>query len=68
MTERLYPKGTFPTMQQVEEASHEQLARWHRFLPSADDHDRPVQSRIFTRFKEFGFFTPELSKKIGWEK
>jgi hypothetical protein len=26
----------FPTMEQVEKATHEQLARWYRFLPSGD--------------------------------
>jgi len=26
----------FPTREQVEKASHEQLARWYRFLPSGD--------------------------------
>lgn len=26
----------FPTMEQVEKADHEQLARWYRFLPSGD--------------------------------
>ena len=66
MTERLYPPGTFPTIEQVQAASHEQLGRWYRFLLSADDDDRPAQALIFERFKEFGGFNPELSKKIGW--
>jgi hypothetical protein len=26
----------FPTTEQVEKATHEQLARWYRFLPSGD--------------------------------
>jgi hypothetical protein len=42
----------FPTMRQVEKADHEQLARWHRFLPlwrnnrSAENHgaDRAIKT------------------------
>ena len=26
----------FPTMEEVEKADHEQLARWYRFLPPGD--------------------------------
>lgn len=64
---RLYPKGTFPTTQQVEGASHEQLARWMRYLPSADDNDRPTQELIYARFKALGGWNPALSKAVGWD-
>jgi len=40
-----HDRQDFPTMEQVEKANHEQLARWYRFLPSfrryqgtAEDH------------------------------
>ena len=57
----------FPTMDQVEKASLEELAKWYRFLPSGDTNEQQhVQDRIAERFKELGGMTPELSKKIGF--
>jgi hypothetical protein len=57
----------FPTLKQVEEASHEQLARWFRFLPSGDTEEQEhIQDRIAARFKALGGMTPALSKKIGF--
>jgi hypothetical protein len=35
----------FPTMEEVEKATHEQLARWYRFLPSGDTKERGVSAR-----------------------
>ena len=56
----------FPTMEQVEKANHEQLARWYRFLPSGDTpQQQNIQDRIVQRFKKMGGMTPEISKKIG---
>lgn len=57
----------FPTLDQVEQASREQLARWYRFLPSAIHPEKQqVQARIFERFHALGGMTPEISKRIGW--
>ena len=57
----------FPTMDQVEKASREELAKWYRFLPSGDTKEQlRVQDRIAERFKQLGGMTPELSKKIGF--
>jgi len=69
----------YPTLEQVNAASHEQLARWYRHLPSPGataagrpDFDKqlreqmPIMDRICERFTDAGGFTPELSKKIGW--
>jgi hypothetical protein len=57
----------FPTMEQVEHATKEQLARWFRFLPSGDTEEQQhIQDRIGERFKELGGMTPDLSKKIGF--
>jgi hypothetical protein len=56
----------FPTVQEVEMADKEQLARWYRFLPSGDGaSDEKIMKRIAERFRELGGMTPELSKKIG---
>ena len=71
----------YPSMKQVETASHEQLARWYRFLPSPGasasgtddfedvlDHEAAIQERIIERFGCFGGMNPQLSKKIGWKE
>lgn len=75
-------KSNYPTLEQVEKASLEQLAYWMRYLPSpgssaiGENHrevfegmlqaETIVLEAIATRFKELGGWTPELSKKIGW--
>jgi hypothetical protein len=68
-----FAKGTqmdrpdFPTMEQVEKASHEQLARWYRFLPSGDTKEQQkVLDKIAEKFKKLGGMTPALEKKIGF--
>lgn len=76
------PEGsTYPTYEEVQQADHEQLARWYRFLPSPgsfavggdrDEFERgmrweaSVLDRIVARFTELGGWNPELSKKVGW--
>lgn len=56
-----------PTIEQVEKANHEQLARWYRFLPSGDtNEEQRVIERIAERFKQLGGMTPVISKKIGF--
>jgi hypothetical protein len=58
----------FPTMIQVEHASHEQLARWYKFLPSGDSQEQTkIMHRIAERFEELGGMTPALEKKIGYD-
>lgn len=57
----------FPTMEEVEKASHEQLARWHRFLASGDTPEqKKIWNRIADRFKKAGGMTPEMSNRIGY--
>jgi len=73
----------YPSMSSVEQADREQICRWHRFLSSPGwdalnkimedfqkqmDAEAKIMDRIEERFKEMGGFTPELSKKIGWDK
>jgi hypothetical protein len=54
-------------MQQVESASHEELGRWYRFLPSGDSPEQQkIMDRIEKRFKKLGGMTSELSDKIGY--
>jgi len=57
------------TVEEVEQADHEQICRWYRFLPSPQtDDETKAMTRIVERFNELGGFTPELSKKIGWDE
>ena len=56
-----------PTLEEVEKASHEQLCIWWRFLPSHQFPSGTIGERLKERlFEEFGGFTPEISKRIGW--
>ena len=58
----------FPTMDAVEQASHEQLARWYKFLPSGETPEQiKVMHRITERFQKLGGMTPALEKKIGYD-
>jgi len=58
----------YPTVEQVEKADRIQLAKWYRFLRSPKDQEEvDVSNRITERFQELGFFSPEISKLIGWE-
>jgi len=54
-------------MEQVEKASHEQLARWYRFLPSGDTREQQkILDKVSEKFKKLGGMTPALEKKIGF--
>jgi hypothetical protein len=55
----------FPTLEQVEKADKEQLARWYRFLLGTTDEQRKTLRRVAQRLDQLGGMTPELSKKIG---
>jgi len=56
----------FPTIDEVERADKEQLARWYRFLPSGETAaDQKIMKRIAERFEKLGGMNLELSKKIG---
>ena len=60
------PVKGFPTLEEVENADKEQLARWYRFLPSGETaSDQKIMKRIAERFDKLGGMTAELSKKIG---
>jgi hypothetical protein len=56
----------FPTIEEVEKADKEQLARWYRFLPSGEAAGaQKVMKRIAERFDKLGGMTSQLTKKIG---
>lgn len=55
----------------IDNMSHEELARLRRFAPSGHpvfNTDYPLYEYFEKRFNELGGMTPEISKKIGWEK
>ncbi len=71
----------YPSMEEVNNASHGQLARWSRFLPSpgtTDIHlwpgefelaltaEKLILDRILERFEMGGGWNPRLSKQVGW--
>lgn len=70
---------TYPDPDQIEAADHEQLARWHRFLPSPGmsalgrsdfgetlKREADTMGTINSRLLALGGITPEISKAIGW--
>ncbi len=71
----------YPTIEQVKAADREQICRWYRFLPSPGEsasgtpafnqvlsEEATIMNAIVARCKEFGGFTPDISKKIGFVK
>lgn len=56
----------FPTLDDVEKASLEDLARWYRFLLPADAEQEKILQVISTKIKKAGGMTPALSRKIGY--
>jgi hypothetical protein len=58
---RMPDRPDVPTIEQVENADHEQLGRWYRFLPCADTPDqKKICDRIAERFNKLGGMTPAL--------
>jgi hypothetical protein len=60
----------YPTLDEVNNASHEQICRLYRFLPTPAFYSQEsfdILTRVCERLKEFGGFTPEISKKIGFQ-
>jgi hypothetical protein len=55
----------FPTLDQVEKANKEQLAKWYRFLLGTTPEQRETLRTVAKRLNQLGGMTPELSKKIG---
>ena len=57
--------------QEIDGMDQESMARRWRFAPSGDPifrNDLPFYDRFKKRFDELGGFTPEISKRIGWER
>jgi hypothetical protein len=70
----------YPSLDEVEAADHLQICTWIRRLPSPGasaiggpvfyatmNAEALVMTRILDRNRDFGGFTPEISKQIGWD-
>jgi hypothetical protein len=55
----------FPTPDEIETASHEQLGRWYRFLLPETEAQQRIMDKVSAKFKKLGGMTPEISKRIG---
>lgn len=59
---------TYPSLEEVEVAGHEDICRWWRFLSSPENPQQiETMNLIGDRLKKLGGFTPTISKKIGWD-
>ena len=70
----------YPTENEVQSASHIQLAKWWRFLSSPGvsafdsanfeevlEAEVDIMNSIGDRLETLGGITPEISKQIGWK-
>lgn len=57
-------------LERINNMTHEELARVWRFAPLGDPITNGLPGRRVNErlWREFGGITPELSKKIGWER
>jgi len=57
----------YPTPDEINKADRTQICRWYRFLPSPNSDEKILtMTHIVKRFNDFGGFTPEISKHIGF--
>lgn len=59
-----------PEITKINALSHEEIAKLSRFAPSGHpwfDSSKPYHVILLKRFKDFGGWNPELSKRIGWK-
>jgi hypothetical protein len=56
---------------EINEMSHLEMARRYRFSSSGDlmfRSDLPLNKLFMDRFKQLGGWTPEISKRVGWDR
>jgi len=59
----------YPTIEEINKGTRLEICRWWRFLPSPVNQEQAkVNQRLKERFDEFGGFTPEISKQLGWSE
>jgi hypothetical protein len=55
----------------IDNMSHEEMCHLHRFAPIGHRYfcsGLEVSEYFMKRYKELGGMTPEISKKIGWDR
>lgn len=62
--------GSYPTINEVESASPDQILTWHRFLPTpSNDEQIEIINLIFKKYTELsqkGDINSSTSKRVGW--
>jgi hypothetical protein len=59
----------YPTLLRIRHASHLDVCRWYRFLPSpATTLQMGLMNAILIRFSQGGGFTPAISKQLEHER
>lgn len=59
---------SFPSMNEVEAATHVELARWWRFLRRPkNEEERIILNRIYDRYEVMGALPPAISREIDLE-
>jgi hypothetical protein len=56
-------------VENIKSMSQVDMARLWRFAPSGHpyfDRSNPLSDIFEKRFRELGFFSPDISKRIGW--
>lgn len=69
MTRMLSDSQIQSKLEEISTMSHYAMGRAWRFAPIGQEtyFNEPKLAEAFTaRFKEFGGWTPELSKQVGW--
>lgn len=64
-----FNEGSFPTKEEVEMASPEQIMQWQRFLSPKNMDEVNITNLVFDRYKMLkssGDIDSSTSKKIGW--
>ena len=57
----------YPTLNEINQASHYELGKWMRFVPSPGyNAEVKLLNRIIERFGDMGGWNPSLSKMVGW--
>lgn len=70
-TEELTKEELERWIKAINNYSHSEMASLWRFAPTGHpifDRRLPLYEIFKKRFDEFGGFTPEISKDIGWDK
>lgn len=61
-------RSEFPTIDEIDTATEDQIRTWYRKLPIARNHDElRIVNMVVDRYRKIGGMTSEASKRIGWD-